>query len=231
MIRTLALGIAVVLVACSGSTARLESDIARIEKNLEDLRNIQAEHTTVVASVRNEQRALSGRMEELEFSQRGVSSLQRDLSSLQNRVPPPKEVPQDALESDEALAGMLPLASGERFRNALRAVRLGNFAEATPSFEDLISESAGESWNPNVIFWLAVCYEANGEAQKAVTAYHDISTAFPKHTRVPLALLRQGTTFLKLGDREPARLTFKKIVAMYPKSKEAEVAKQKLQSF
>lgn len=219
------------LSGCANNSARLEGEISRLEKNVADLRNIQAESTSVISSIRSDLRSLQGRMEEIEYNQNRLSALKRDLSSLQQRVPPPKEVPLEALEEDESYITKLSLNNAETFKNAFQQIRLANYSDAILSLNNLLEVSSGEEWAPLVVFWLAVCYEGNANTEKALTAYQDLSSAYPKHPRVPLALLRQGTAFLRLGDKEPAKLCFKKILALYPRSKEAAIAKQKLQNF
>jgi TolA-binding protein len=54
---------------------------------------------------------------------------------------------------------------------------------------------------------------------------------FPKSGRAPLALLRQGSLMIRLGDAKTAKVVFKKLVADYPKSAEASRARERLKEF
>ncbi len=51
---------------------------------------------------------------------------------------------------------------------------------------------------------------------------------YPKHYKVPAALLKQALSFLHLGDNEAARILFRKIVKEYPRSEQAPVARKYL---
>jgi len=59
-------------------------------------------------------------------------------------------------------------------------------------------------------------------------AYTEVATRFPKSNRAPTALYRQALVLVRLGDRKTATLSLRKLVDDYPKSPEAQMAKDKI---
>lgn len=226
------LGLAL-LVGCVDNTKQFRSDLSKLERGLSDIRNLQVEHTSRLATIEAEARSVSGRVDELEYRQTqkfgsDLSSMREDLSDLQRRTPPHPIVPGEALEVDERLVESLPPEISGLFRNALLKIREGKFSEAEPLLQEAYNLSFGTEWAANIIFWFAVTHDGKGDNRKALGAYNDFITKYPKHERTPLALLRQASVFIRLKDTKAARLTLSKLVAEFPKSLEAVRAKDRL---
>lgn len=234
MAARLLLGVVVLgcLVGCLPQTKKVEVDLARLDRNVGDLRSLQAEQVTELAALRAEIRDLSGRLDEVEHAHReklgGLTSLQGDVSRLNQRIPPPAIVPVQTLEEDEASLPDLPVDVGQRFADGLAKIRSGAFAQASGPLQEALDLSPTNVWAPQILFWIGLVGEATGDLQKAAAAYLEIVSRFPKHQRTALALLRQGTVFIRLGDKKAARLAFKKLTVDFPKSPEAARARERL---
>jgi TolA-binding protein len=220
------------LSACVPQVDTLKVDLARLDRNVGDLRSLQAEQVTEVAALRAELRQLTGRLDEIEYSQReklgDLSTMQGDLSRLSQRMPPPAIVPVQALEADEGSIPDLPVDVGQRFAEGLTRIRAGNFAQAGAPLQEALDLGPTNAWAPQILFWIGLVGEATSDLPKAASAYLEIVSRFPKHSRTPLALLRQGTVFIRLGDKKAARLAFKKLTVDFPKSPEAQRARERL---
>ncbi|MBN8551192.1 MAG: tetratricopeptide repeat protein [Deltaproteobacteria bacterium] len=208
-------------------------DVERVTSSLNDIRSLQATQTTQIAALENQMRQLVGRLEELEHSQNSrldtdLSALKSDLSNLQRRVPPPAIVPAAALDEDEASVSKLPEDMVAPMGEGFRALRLGSYQEAVSHFKEAYDYSYGKEPSALAGFWLGVAYDGLGNSREALGAYHGVASRFPKNRRTPLALLRQGSVLVRMGDSKTAALTFKKIIAEFPKSSEAERAKERL---
>lgn len=225
--------LALALGGCAGGYKSLRQDVRRIDKNVSDLRNFQAEQTSEIAALQTELRNLVGRVEELEYLQRArlgsdISQLKNNLSSLQQKEPP-AIVPMPTLEADEQLARRLPRVEvGTSFADALAKIRQGAFSEALPLLQRAYEKNFGEEGTVEIVFWRGVAYEGLGENRRALEAYGQMITDFPEHPRKALALLRQGSVFIRLGDFRTAELSFRKLIGEYPRSPEASQAKQRL---
>lgn len=222
------------VVLLSGCAAQdLKQQVNRLERSLNDLRSFQAEQTETINSLDSQVRQLSGRVEELEFSQNkrlgtDISALREDLSSLRRRVPPPSVVPAEALESDEAWARSLPGESAQLLTDALTSLREGKFSDAITFLRNAEESLAGSDKVGVVLFWQGVAYDGMGEDKDALRSYFQVSSRAPKSSRAPLSLLRQAAVFTRLGDKKAAKDSLKKLVEGYPRSAEATEARAKM---
>jgi TolA-binding protein len=60
--------------------------------------------------------------------------------------------------------------------------------------------------------------------------YQKVIENYPSGNKIPAALLKQGLSFLNIGETNNARLVLKELVAKHPGTNEAAIAKQKLES-
>jgi TolA-binding protein len=197
------------------------------------VRSYQAAQTETINSLDSQVRQLSGRVEELEFSQNkrlgsDLSALKEDLSSLRRRVPPPAVVPADALEADEAWARGLPGDSSQLVVDALASLRDGKYSDAITFLRNAEEGLAGSDKVGVVLFWQGVAFDGMGEDKEALRSYFQVASRTPKSPRAPLSLLRQAAVFSRLGDKKAAKDSLKKLVDDYPRSAEAVEARTKL---
>jgi TolA-binding protein len=224
------------LSACGESISKIRLDVNKLNQSLSDLRNYQAEQTTQIEALRGEVRDLTGRLDVIEHSQStkigsDISSLKDDLTTLKKRVPPPAIVPVGAFEEDEIISSSMPLEVGKLYDDAFLRLREGNFQMAVPALRSALDSSAGTEWVPTLLLWLGVAFDGLNDNRNALASYNEIVTRYPKHKRASLALSRQASVFLRLGDKSTAKLTLKKLISDYPKSSESFDAKERLKNF
>ena len=107
-------------------------------------------------------------------------------------------------------------------------IRLGNFRESLGYLNEAYDLSFNKTEAANIIFWKGIAYEGLGDNRKALTSYNNLINNHVGHYRLPLALLRQGSVFIRLGETQIARLTFEKLIAEYPQTGEAGRARTRL---
>jgi len=250
---TLPLCILIFLAGCSagGQNGRVRSDLTRVEVGLQDLRSLQAEHAAQIAALEGQLRSVLAELERVQYAmpagrthaqqQAGIGQSDHreahegegrssgDLTRFPTNVPPPI-VPLGALEADEKITTQLPPEPGRILRNALIRVREGAYREALPLLDQGYQMSFGMEWQAHFMFWRAVCFDGMGDNPRALGAYHDLVSQHPRHERAALALLRQASVFVRLGDTDTARLTLQKLVADFPQSQEAQRARERLRT-
>lgn len=206
------------------------------------MRKIQAEHTVQLSSMQDQVSRLTGKLEELEYGQRSrfsgapssvpgaISPAPGELIVLPSNQlqPPPPIVPVQALEQDEASVRGATEEAPRRFAEGLAKVRQGRFEDAIPLLQEAVNLSYGSDGSAHALFWLGVAGDGLGDNKRALAAYSELVTKFPKSKRTPLALLRQASVFIRLNDSRTAKLTLQKLIAEFPKSAEAQQAKTKL---
>ena len=223
----------ILLSACAPQNQKLNSSVDQLTTSLNDLRSLQAEQVAQIDSMRAAVRDLSGRVDLLEHKQQGeitsdLSAVKQDLSAMKNRMPPPAIVPAEALEEDEQVADLFPTEVAQKYIDALGRIREGKFQVSMGILEEVLDVANGAKVAPYAIFWLALSEEGANQNARAVQHYAEIISRYSKHKRAPLALLRQGSVLIRMGDTKAAKLTLKKLVADFPKSSEAVRARDRL---
>ena len=194
------------------------------EGDISEVRRLQTDQMELIAAIRSDIRELTGRMDELEHRQNTLSALAEQISSVSRRLPPPSGVPVAELELTERMAD----SQGDTLLSqALTSVRGGKFKSAIDSLDQAISQNGGKSY---YFYWLGISHELFGTLEKALGAYHECATSFTKDAFAPAALARQAEVFVKLSDKNSAKLTLQKLISTYPGSTYSQNAKGRLKS-
>jgi TolA-binding protein len=223
------------VVALFSGCAAGGGSIKSLERSVADLRAMQSEQTDALSSLDSQLRALSGRVEEIEFAQNKrlglgseVSALKEDLSNLKRLVPPPAAVPVPELEADEEWASNLPAEQAQLFVDSLALIREGKFTDALPGLKE-VSERLGSSpKTAQPLFWQAVAHEGLAHNGEARGLYFEVSQRYSKSNRAPTSLYRLALLLARTGDKKTATLSLRSLVEKYPKSPEAPMAKDKI---
>ena len=85
-----------------------------------------------------------------------------------------------------------------------------------------------EGLTPNSYFWIGETYYSEKKYEDAILAYEDYLKKYPKHEKVKGAMLKQGYSFLELGDKKTGKVILETLIEKYPKSNEAELARKRL---
>jgi TolA-binding protein len=215
--------------ACS--VQRLDDEMDRLKISLKDVRSQQAEQTTKISALEDEVRKITGNIQEIQYSTdqkigRSIENLQGDVSLLRKRVPPPSIVPEAEFAKDEESLAGLPTELSGPVAQGLESLREGNFERALAYWDEALDLGAGTDWESLAMFWRAVTLEGLQRSSDAVQEYLTLVKRFPKYKRAPLALYRQASLLLRLGDKKVARLALTKLMSDYPKSAEAALAHQ-----
>ncbi|MBX7143256.1 MAG: hypothetical protein K1X79_02285 [Oligoflexia bacterium] len=223
---------ALLLSACTPPVSKVE--MGRVQNDIGDVRSNQAGISTQVSRLDADLRQLAGRVDEIEHaltrntSQSEISALREEILRMQRRLPPPSIVPIAALEEDEEAALRFPEETAQPLAEALSAIRIGEFSKAAEQLEYARQSQPSSTASALITFWSAILFEGLADFRSALNAYYDFTQRFPKHSRAALVLLRQSSVLVRLGDQKTAGLVLKKLISEFPKSAEADRAKEKL---
>lgn len=128
----------------------------------------------------------------------------------------------DASESGEKLTGEETLKKARGYFDAANYKIALAFLR---SFKKRFPQDAG---NEEAQFLMAESLRLDGDLKSALQEYQVLIDAYPKSTRIPTVMLRQGESFAALGDKDAATLFWNELVRAYPRAPEAEAAKTKL---
>jgi tol-pal system protein YbgF len=99
---------------------------------------------------------------------------------------------------------------------------------AREKFETFMKEFPQDELADNAQFWIAETYYGEKDFEAAILAYETVLKKYPKSEKAVGALLKQGFAFIELGDKKTGKTILEKVMELYPTSREAELAKKKI---
>lgn len=165
-------------------------------------------------------------------SQRQLSVLKAQLDAraeTQVAAPPPT-VPSDTTAAIVVVPSA-PTASAEQmYTGAINQYRRGSIGVARRAFLEFLQQYPTHPNVPDAMYFVAESFDASAP-DSAITRYNELKTRFPKSSRAPTALYKIGyllETAVKDGTR--ARAAYLRLIAEYPRSEDAELAKNRLET-
>jgi tol-pal system protein YbgF len=158
------------------------------------------------------------------------------LSTLEGQVKQIKEAEKKPEESQEGQRGSEGTAAksgitGDKvaqYEAAYGAFRNKKYKDARGKFEAFVKEFPKDPLTDNAHFWIAETYYGEKDFEGAILAYESFLKTFPNSKKAPAALLKQGLSFVEVGDKKTGKAIFDQLIERYPKSKEAELARKSL---
>jgi len=150
----------------------------------------------------------------------GKKEEQTDAAGERNGKPataPPRDTAGKAKTDKESLYA----AAYELFREA-------KYEKSREGFEAFLKQYPNTEFSDNAQFWIGECYYFEKKYEKAIIEYEKVTKNFPDGNKVPYALLKQGLSFQKLGDKASAKLLLQQVIKEFPNTSQARIARAKL---
>ncbi|GFP33926.1 hypothetical protein HKBW3S42_02265, partial [Candidatus Hakubella thermalkaliphila] len=100
---------------------------------------------------------------------------------------------------------------GNSYGASYAAFKDKKYKEAMEKLEAFLKEFPKDKLAGNAQFWIAQAYYAEGDYVGAIVAYDALLKNYPNSEKVPGALLKQGYSFIKMGDKKAARGILKQL--------------------
>lgn len=206
-----------------------------------------------VDTLQEDSRRLSGRLEEIEYQlNQKLATFEKDHQKMDELSLQSAKLEKRLTEIEQYLnfgsggakptAGVSPKSDvvgspdksttdDQLYNEAKQAYDQGNLDKARQGFQQLIKTFPKSANADNAQFWIGESYYREKWYEKAILEYQTVIEKYPNGNKVPAAMLKQGLSFLALGDKSNARLILKELEKKYPKSNEAKVAATKLTEF
>lgn len=154
-------------------------------------------------------------------SQRRLTELRASLEERQTATP----VPDSAGNAGNPGPNQL-------FQLALDQLRRGSAGAARTAFEDLLRQNPPPSADlaADAQFYIGEAYMAEGDTAQAITAYQTVVARHGRSPRAATALYKHALVLQVQGKRAEARTLFSRVVSQYPRSDEAELARDRLRT-
>ncbi len=195
----------------------------RLDK-LEAATRGQIDLANQIEALRAEVARLRGQVEvltnEIESTQKRQKDFYIDLDNRLRKLETPAEAP--------AKSTLDPAAEARDYEAALNLFKAGKHKDALTAFLAFIKAYPSSSFQPSAHYWAGSAHYQIGEYKKAIELFVKLSTTWPEDAKAPDALLGQANCQQESADAKGARKTLETLVAKYPNSAAASVAKQRL---
>jgi tol-pal system protein YbgF len=191
---------------------KIEENEYFLNRHLQATKNQDQNLNTELAILRKEMEALNRRLDYLEQY--------LNVEPYKAKTQSPEAVGKAAAKQPQAQT---------LYQSAKQAFDQGDFNTARENFEKIIAQFPKSEHADNAQFWIGEIYYREKWYEKAILEYQKVVEKYPKGNKVPASLLKQGFSFLNLGDKANARLILKELVKKYPDSNEGKIARQKLE--
>ena len=226
--RALATGaLAVFFILPNTAWALFSDDEAR--KAILDLRktlaSTQLELQGQIERLKSENAQLRGQIENLQKqSEELIASQKTNYKDLDARLS--KFEPQ-TLEI-EGVTGTIQPGEKAAYDEALAAFQAGQLKKADAGFTGFVRKYNASPYLPLALYWLGNTKYALKEYPGAITQLQALIKTYPKHPRIPAAMLTLGNCQLESGNKTAARKTYGDLIAAYPDTEVAVEARQML---
>ncbi len=227
-----------------GETARADSAravmLARLLDELDGIQRLQNRLLDSIASQRQVMMAMQGSFRgELTQVQRQLVTIQeltgqsqavisqlrseiarRETGRVVPRPAPGQQQPGDATTGeDPGPEQMFVIGRQQLNRGAPQSARI--------AFRRLLDLYPEHDRAADALYWIGESFRGE-DPDSAAAAYERVAREFPGSDRAPLALYKMGLDAERRGDLAAARLLFQRVVAGYPRSDEAGLARARL---
>ena len=140
---------------------------------------------------------------------------------------------QDIVTSaDNGTLGQEELSPRRAFEVAYQDYQSGDYDGAIQQFEGFQKRfpEASTSLAADAQYLVGTSHFRKRECVKAITAYEKLVSAFPHHKNNALGLLKLSYLYDAMGDKVQARSALFRLIDRHPRSKEAQLARQRLPS-
>jgi tol-pal system protein YbgF len=139
---------------------------------------------------------------------------------------PEKESQQQEKQSAKPAA---PTDKTAKYKAAYNAFKAKKYKEARQMFEAFLKEYPNDGLSDNAQFWIAETYYREKDYEGAILAYELLLKKYPNSPKIPSGLLKQGLSFIEIGDNKTGKIILEQLIGRYPDSNEAKTAKKTIE--
>jgi tol-pal system protein YbgF len=137
-----------------------------------------------------------------------------------------------AAPADTVGGGAVPSPGGagpdQMYELSLQQYRRGSLATARLGFREFLRLYPDHERAPDALYYVGETFAAEN-LDSAAAVYQEVVKSYPNSPRAPSALYKLGLLAEQRGDTPAARTFYARVVAGYPRSDEANLARDKLQ--
>lgn len=150
---------------------------------------------------------------------------------LEEQARQPVPVP-DTSRGGGAVPGGPPVNTGPgpegMYDLSLQQFRRGSLGTARQGFREFLRAFPAHERAPDALYYVGETF-AGESADSAAAVYQQVAKTYPNSSRAPSALYKLGLLAEARSDKAAARTYYARVIAGYPRSDEANLARDKLQ--
>lgn len=201
--------------------------ILELRDRMAAAQNAQQQLQGQIDQLREQNAQLTGRIEQLAndltVQQRSVKTLFGDLDGRLTGL----EAREDTVDGAQV---KVSAEEERRFKLALKLFTEEKYDEAADLMDSLAVDYPESPYAANALYWQGNALYAADELKASVTVQDRLIKRYPKHARVPEAMLSKAAAQIGLGQKSAATATLKAVVKAYPGTDAAKVAQERLAS-
>lgn len=163
-------------------------------------------------------------------SQQRLSELRSRIGT-QTQAPvapvPPADTTSNAVPAQPP--SVAPPGADQMYELSLQQYRRGSFTTARTGFREFLRLYSDDDRAPDALYYVGESF-APENADSAAAVYQDVVKRYPNSPRAPSSLYKLGLLAEQRGNKAAARTFYARVVAGYPRSDEANLARDKLQA-
>ncbi|MBI1820421.1 MAG: tol-pal system protein YbgF [Nitrospirae bacterium] len=133
-----------------------------------------------------------------------------------------------SLDSTSTSSPATTLSPQEAYNLAYSDFVKGNYDLALLGFLNFTQQFQNSVLMANALYWLGESYFNKKEFPKAIETFDRVARDYPKHDKTPGSILKEGYAYFEMGEKLRGTTYLKKVIEQYPRSNEAQLAKEKL---
>jgi len=227
---------------------KLQARLDALEKNVadttRDLRKNQADLGADFGSVRDNVQNMRGQVEEMHKEFSGVGKGQNlktrlddmafRIGYLENFLGIAKKESTNGAKVEGVGVGAAEMTAEPKndveaaYNACYKLFKEGQYVKAREEFVKFLKQHPKTAFSDNAQFWIGETWYVEDKFERAIVEYQKVVKDYPNGDKVPYALLKQGMSFQKLGDKASAKIVYNQVIKKYPQTNQARVAKAKL---
>jgi tol-pal system protein YbgF len=132
------------------------------------------------------------------------------------------------VEAPATLAKLGPEAERRDYEGALKLFKAGKYKEAASAFDSFIRHYGSSGFQANAHYWLGNSLYQQRDYRRAKEVFLKVPVSWPEDPKAADALLGVANCQIDSGDAKGSRATLENLVAKYPSSTAAQIARQRL---
>ncbi|MDH4186232.1 MAG: tol-pal system protein YbgF [Nitrospira sp.] len=101
-----------------------------------------------------------------------------------------------------------------------------DYEAALAGFRFFLEIHGQSSLAANAQYWAGECQYRLGRYKEALKSFNSVVSDYPMSQKLPASTLKLAQTYNKIKDLEKARMMYEQVIALYPDSTEAELARK-----